>query len=176
MNINISNKRSASVLLPPVQRYMKEVPSDCCQRSLLLPDDSSKRWRWCLEDSQSNWKKLCIVSAQDKTEIYILVSLCITSKKLVSVGQCIESVSKWKCLFTSGQAQGSGKVLSLFLLTLRSLRDFKQCMTAVGRLVRQLSDTSSSSSLRRPIQLVAVREELNNTDKLDIKTSVNYHK
>lgn len=56
---------------------------------------------------------------------------------------------------TSGQAQGSGKVLSLFLHTLRKLRDFRQCMTEVGRLVRRLSDTSSSSNLRRPIQFVA---------------------
>lgn len=58
---------------------------------------------------------------------------------------------------TSGQAQGSGKLLSLFLHTLRTLSDFKQCMTGEGRLLRQLSDTSSSSSLRRPIQLVSER-------------------
>lgn len=64
---------------------------------------------------------------------------------------------------TSGQAQGSGKVLSLFLHTLRKLRDFRQCMTAVGRLVRRLSDTSSSSTLRRPIQFVAgIKEHQSN--------------
>lgn len=55
---------------------------------------------------------------------------------------------------TSGQAQGSGTLLSRFLHTLRTLRDFRQCMTAVDRPLRQLSDTSSSCSLRRPIQLV----------------------
>ena len=59
---------------------------------------------------------------------------------------------------TRGQAQGSGKRPSLFLLMLRLLRVLKQCSTEEGRSVRQLSDTSSSCSLRSPIQLVPERE------------------
>lgn len=69
-------------------------------------------------------------------------------------------------VLTSGQAQGSGKVLSWFLLTLRKLRDFKQCMTVVGKLLRRLSGTSSSSSLRRPIQLVAAEGVKLNVKKM----------
>lgn len=58
---------------------------------------------------------------------------------------------------TRGQAQGSGKEESLFLQTLRELRDLKQCRMVVDKLVSRLSDTSNSSSFRRPIQLVSRR-------------------
>lgn len=67
-------------------------------------------------------------------------------------------------LLTSGQAQGSGTLLSLFLHTLSTLRDFRQCMTAVGRLVRRFSDTSSSCSLRRPIQFVPDKHKRSTKD------------
>lgn len=50
--------------LPPIQRYIREAPSNSFQRSLPPAGESSRRWRSCLEDSRSHYWKLCTVSAQ----------------------------------------------------------------------------------------------------------------
>lgn len=92
------------------------------------------------------------------TNIWFFYQTCFDSKK--------EKSALWKCirLLTSGQAQGLGTLLSLFLQRLRTLRDLRQCMMAVGRLLRQFSDTSSSCSFRRPIQFVPEKHKQSRMD------------
>lgn len=92
------------------------------------------------------------------TNIWFIYQTCFDSKK--------EKSALWKCirLLTSGQAQGLGTLLSLFLQRLRTLRDLRQCMMAVGRLLSQFSDTSSSCSFRRPIQFVPEKHKQSRMD------------
>lgn len=56
---------------------------------------------------------------------------------------------------TRGQAQGSGKPSSWFRDTSRTRRDLSARVMSAGSALKRLSDTSKSSSWRRPIQLLA---------------------
>ncbi len=102
-----------------------------------------------LQKLRCSWNGCKLVIMFDKQYTLLLVlHVAQTLRKVVCVW--------WR---TRGQAQGSGKLLSLFLLMFRELRAFRQCRTEEGSSVRPLSDTSSSCSLRRPIQFVPAAEQ-----------------
>lgn len=53
-----------SCSLPPAQICMRAAPSGRSQRCPPPSDESSRRWRWCQEETQSGCLKLCRFSEE----------------------------------------------------------------------------------------------------------------